>query len=483
MELRTQDRPRRAELEELTPRQIVEELDRYIIGQTAAKRAVAVAVRNRYRRQRLPDDLRDEVIPKNIIMIGPTGVGKTEIARRLAALVRAPFMKVEATKYTEVGYVGRDVDSMIRDLTEQSVRMVEEEKFAEVQEEAERRAQERLVQLLNEPTARAHPPARPSFLGMPLGPQPAEEETPARRELREREERQRATAEAITRQRLASGDIEDEEVEIEIEETPMGNLQVFSPMGIEEMGIDMQQMFGNLLGKRKTRRRMTVAEARRQLAWQEAQELVDQNEVAREAIERVEESGIVFLDELDKIAGREATHGPDVSREGVQRDILPIIEGSTVPTKYGPVDTQHILFIAAGAFHVSKPSDLIPELQGRFPIRVELDSLSREDFRRILVEPQNSLVRQYTGLLATEGVEVEFTEDGLEEVATLAARANEQAENIGARRLYTVMERLLEDLSFHAPEVGETHIEVNQKYVQDRLADLLKDQDLSRYIL
>ncbi len=483
MDTKTEERTRSPLLEELTPRQIVEELDKYIIGQDAAKRAVAVAVRNRYRRQQLPEDLRDEVIPKNIIMIGPTGVGKTEIARRLAALVHAPFIKVEATKYTEVGYVGRDVDAMIRDLTDYAVRMVEEEKFAEVREEAERRAEERLVELLTEPTARSRPSPGPSIFGMPVQAEPTEEETPARRELREREERQRATAEALTRERLASGAIEDQEVEIEVEEGTVGNLQVFSPMGIEEMGIDMQQMFGNLFGKRKTRRRMTVAEARRQLAWQEAQELVDQNEVAREAIERVQQMGIVFLDELDKIAGREATHGPDVSREGVQRDILPIIEGSTVPTKYGPVDTHHILFIAAGAFHVSKPSDLIPELQGRFPIRVELDSLTQDDFRRILVEPQNSLVRQYTALLATEGVEVVFTDDGLAELADVAARANEQAENIGARRLYTVMERLLEDLSFHAPEVGETRIEVNAAYVRERLAELLKDQDLSRYIL
>jgi ATP-dependent HslUV protease ATP-binding subunit HslU len=470
-------------LDDLTPREIVEALDKYIIGQEAAKRAVAVAIRNRYRRQMLPDDLRDEVIPKNIIMIGPTGVGKTEIARRLAALVRAPFIKVEATKYTEVGYVGRDVDSMIRDLTDIAVRMVEQERLEEVQEEAERRAEERLLELLVEPTARERPSAPSSLFGPLMGATEEPEETPARRELREREERQRQTAREITRRRLQAGELEDMEIEIEVDESQVQSIQMFSPMGMEEMGIDMQQIFSNLFPKRKTKRRLTVEEARRQLAWQEAQELVDQNEAAREAVERVEEMGIVFLDELDKIAGRESGHGPDVSREGVQRDVLPIIEGSTVPTKYGPVNTQHILFIAAGAFHVSKPSDLIPELQGRFPLRVELDSLTEDDFRRILIEPRNSLVRQYTGLLATEKVELVFREEGLAEIARIAARVNEQSENIGARRLYTVMERLLEDISFHAPDVAPTLVDVTAAYVRDRLEKLMKDEDLSRYVL
>ena len=469
-------------MDELTPREIVEALDKYIIGQEAAKRAVAVAIRNRYRRQQLTDDLRDEVIPKNIIMIGPTGVGKTEIARRLATLVQAPFIKVEATKYTEVGYVGRDVDSMIRDLTDVSVRLVEAEMFEAVQEEAERRAAERLLDSLVEPTAREHG-GRSSPLLSQLMPADEEPESPARQELREKEERQRQTARELTRRRLDAGELEEMEIEIEIEEPQLQGIQVFSPMGMEEMGIDMQQIMSNLFPRKKTKRRMTVEEARRQLAWQEAQELVDQNEVAREAVERVEEGGIVFLDELDKIAGRESGHGPEVSREGVQRDILPIIEGSTVPTKYGPVNTRHVLFIAAGAFHVSKPSDLIPELQGRFPLRVELDNLSEHDFRRILVEPQNSLVRQYTELLATESVEVIFTEEGLAEIARIAAHVNEQTENIGARRLYTIIERLLEDISYHAPDVAPTRLDVTPEYVRERLEKLMKDEDLSRYVL
>ena len=468
----------------LTPRQIVEELDKYIIGQDKAKRAVAIALRNRARRRQIPEELRDEVIPKNILMIGPTGVGKTEIARRLANLAQAPFIKVEATKFTEVGYVGRDVDSMVRDLVDTAFRMVEEECFDDVWEEAERRAQERLVDILAGGGADVEQivaPARvPSLTGEVASAQIELEDARSRMEqLQQQEQRVRE----FTRRRLQSGEIEEEEVEIEIEEASMQTMQIFSGAGLEEMGFNMQDMLGNLFPPKKTVKRMTVAEARRVLTYQEAERLVDQHEVAREAVERVEENGIIFLDELDKVAGRESGHGPEVSREGVQRDILPIIEGSTVMTKYGPVDTSHVLFIAAGAFHVTKPSDLIPELQGRFPIRVELTSLSEEDFRRILVEPQASLTRQYTELLRTEGVEVEFTADAVEEVARLARLVNDSTENIGARRLYTMMERLLDELSFEAPDIGSQRVVIDAKYVTEQLKDVVEDHDLSRYML
>lgn len=489
--------------DELTPRQICEELDKYIIGQDKAKRAVAIALRNRARRRALPDELRDEVIPKNILMIGPTGVGKTEIARRLANLARAPFIKVEATKFTEVGYVGRDVDSMIRDLVDTAYRMVEEEYYEEVWEDAEKRAEERLIEVMTGKKStpqRSEAPATGPSAGLNIGgpllpvippslptaippdeapPLDPEEQFRRMEEIRRQEERVRQ----FTRQRLADGELEEEEVEIEVEDNAMQTMQVFSGQGIEEMGFNMQDLLGNMFPPRKTTKKMTVGEARRVLTYQEAEKLVDQQDVAREAVERVEDGGIIFLDEIDKVAGREGGHGPDVSREGVQRDILPIVEGCTVMTKYGPVETSHILFIAAGAFHVSKPSDLIPELQGRFPIRVELTSLSQDDFRRILEEPANSLVKQYIGLLATEDVELAFAPEALDEIAKLARLVNDTTENIGARRLYTMMERLLDHLSFEAPDIAPTKVLVDAAYVNEKLSDIVASQDLSRYML
>jgi ATP-dependent HslUV protease ATP-binding subunit HslU len=462
--------------EELTPRQIVEELNKYIIGQEEAKRAVAIALRNRVRRRRVPEELRDEITPKNILMIGPTGVGKTEIARRLARLANAPFLKVEATKFTEVGYVGRDVDSMVRDLVDVAYSMVRQEAMVAVWQEAEKRAAERLLDLLAGP-----PPGQPAaglgpLFGLPSQP---------RDKFAEAEEYRRWQARrAEWRQRLQAGELEDQEVEIEVEQPAVQNLQIFSSAGLEEMGINMQDLLGNLFPGRRTTRRVKVAEARRILAEQEADKLLDTQQLAREAVRRAEESGIIFVDELDKIAGRQvAGLGPDVSREGVQRDILPIIEGSTVMTKYGPVKTDHMLFIAAGAFHTSSPSDLIPELQGRLPLRVKLHSLTEEHFRRILVEPENSLVRQYTALLATEGVELEFTEDAIAEIARVARVVNEQDENIGARRLYTIMERVLEELSFYAPELSGQRVPINAEYVRRQLTKLLEDRDLSRHML
>ncbi|MEA3402180.1 MAG: ATP-dependent protease ATPase subunit HslU [Armatimonadota bacterium] len=478
---RDQDVPSLAS--EMTPREIVASLDRYIVGQDDAKRAVAIALRNRVRRQHIAEDLRDEVIPKNILMIGPTGVGKTEIARRLAQLAKAPFIKVEATKFTEVGYVGRDVESIIRDLVDIAYRMVEKEHLRKVRPEAERLAQERLLERL----AGGGPAAElPWQMPGVHGTQQQTPEQAAAQQQRERKQReQHQKVREYTRQRLERGELEDEEIEIEVKEGgSVQNLQIFSPQGMEEMGFNMQEMLGNIFPSQSTTRRMTVAEAREVLTNQEAQRLIDSHAIARDAIERTEQSGIVFLDELDKVAGRESSsHGPDVSREGVQRDILPIIEGSTVQTKYGPCDTMHVLFICAGAFHSSSPSDLIPELQGRLPIRVELDSLSGEEFRRILVEPENSLVRQYTELLDTEGVSVEFTEEALDEVARIAQDVNDTTENIGARRLYTLMERLLEELSFEAPEVSGQAITVDGDYVRAQLKDLAGDEDLSRYML
>ncbi len=463
---------------DLTPRQVVEELDRYIIGQRSAKRAVAVALRNRYRRERLPDNLRDEVIPKNILMIGPTGVGKTEIARRLARLANAPFVKVEATKFTEVGYVGRDVDSMIRDLAEVAVRMVEKERVESVKERADELAVERLVALIKPSKSSAPAMVNPfqALFGAGMRPQPAPEPEPPSDDLDQEREEMRA--------RLLRGELDEQYVEIEVEESVGSEVQVFSNLGLEEMGINFQDVLGGLLPKRKKARNVKVKDARKLLAMEEARRLIDLDEVKREAVARVERRGIVFIDEVDKIAGREKSgSGPDVSREGVQRDILPIIEGSTVVTKHGPVKTDHILFIAAGAFHMSKPSDLIPELQGRFPIRVELESLSGADFRRILTEPENSLTRQYRALLATEGVELTFSEDGLDELAKIAQQVNEQAENIGARRLHTILERVLEDVSFDAPDRSDKTLLVDASYVCSQLAEVLKDQDLSRFIL
>jgi ATP-dependent HslUV protease ATP-binding subunit HslU len=466
-------------VEELTPQKIVEELDKFIIGQKDAKRSVAIAMRNRYRRERLPEELKDEVIPKNILMIGPTGVGKTEIARRLARLSSAPFLKIEATKYTEVGYVGRDVESMIRDLAEVSVRMVERERFANVEEKAKDLAMERILNIMK-PRFRKEQASSPlSMLLGGIGMGPATQGPAPKEEENDELEKQR---EGLS-EKLESGDLDDVFIEIEVEEGVPSVIEVFSGSGMEEMGVNFQDLLGGILPKRKKKRNVKVSEAKKILAYEEAQKLIDMEEVKREALQKVERHGIIFIDELDKIAGREKGYGPDVSREGVQRDILPIVEGSTVNTKYGPVKTDHILFIAAGAFHVSKPSDLIPELQGRFPIRVELESLSKDDFVRILTEPKNALVTQYRALLFTEGVALEFTADGIEELAKTSELVNEQTENIGARRLHTIMEKVLESLSFDASERSGDTIVIDSSYVKSQLQEIVKDKDLSRYIL
>jgi len=467
-------------LRELTPRRIVAELDRYIIGQGRAKRAVAVALRNRMRRQQLADDIKDEVIPKNILMIGPTGVGKTEIARRLARLVRAPFVKVEASKYTEVGYVGRDVDSMIRDLGEAAVRVVRSEKVDAVREEAERRAVERLLDALQ----RGPRPPAPRFQSIGDAMAAVLQQRPPESTSPEEELPADTSGREDLRRRLLAGDLDDRTVEIEVEENRFLTLPIWSQGGMEELGMNLQDMLGGMFPKQRRRRQVAVGDARRILLDQEAAALIDMEQVASEALRRAEQSGIIFIDEMDKIAGRERTvGGPDVSREGVQRGLLPIVEGSTVMTKYGPVQTDHILFVAAGAFHATKPSDLIPELQGRFPLRVELGALGEADFVRILNEPQNSLIKQYTALMETEGVALEFTEDGVAEIARIAAQVNEQAENIGARRLHTIMERLLEDVSFEASDIAPAQVKITAQYVQEQLADVVKDLDLARYIL
>ncbi|HIE47867.1 TPA: ATP-dependent protease ATPase subunit HslU [Candidatus Bipolaricaulota bacterium] len=462
----------------LTPREIVAELDKYIIGQDRAKRAVAIALRNRYRRLLLPEHLRDEIAPKNILMIGPTGVGKTEIARRIARLVHAPFLKVEATKYTEVGYVGRDVESMVRDLTEIAIQMVESEKMKEVEDRATYLANLRLLEALK--LVPVNRPRRRRRFSMMTDEDEGDENESIPSELEERWQRLRRHY----LRRLEAGEFEDEEVEVEVEDKRLPIfIDVIGGQGIEQMGFDPRELMEAMLGRNRKKRRMRVRDARRVLIQEEARKLLDQDEIIREAIERVEQRGIIFIDELDKIAGRESGRGPDVSREGVQRDLLPIIEGTTATTRYGTVRTHHILFICAGAFHVSKPSDLIPELQGRLPIRVELDPLTEEDFRRILVEPENALIKQYQALLATEGVTLQFTEDGINEVARYARVVNEETEDIGARRLQTIMERVLEEISFEASERRGEVVVVDAEYVRQRLEDIVQHRDLSRYIL
>jgi ATP-dependent HslUV protease ATP-binding subunit HslU len=436
----------------LTPREIVAELDKYIVGQEEAKRSVAIALRNRWRRQQVPEYLRDEIAPKNIIMIGPTGVGKTEIARRLAKLAHSPFLKIEATKFTEVGYVGRDVESMVRDLTELAVNMVKAEEREKVKAKAEEAVEERLLQLL-----------------LPASPPGQEGEAQTTREK--------------LHLMLREGRLEDRFVELEVAQRAAPVVEIFSSTGLEELEFNFKDMLSNLMPGRSKMRHIKVSEAREILYQEESQRLIDMDQVVEEARRKVEQNGIIFLDEIDKIAGRDHSRGPDVSREGVQRDLLPIVEGTTVTTKYGMVRTDHILFIASGAFHMSKPSDLIPEMQGRFPIRVELHALGSKEFERILKEPENALIKQYKALMETEGITLEFTPGAINELALLATRVNERTENIGARRLHTVMEKLLEDISFHAPELSQQKISITDHYVRERLANLIEDEDLSRYIL
>ncbi len=454
-------------LDEMTPRQIVAELDKHVVGQTEAKRAVGIALRNRMRRQKLPPEVAEEILPKNIIMIGPTGIGKTEIARRLARLANSPFLKVEASRFTEVGYVGRDVESMVRDLVEISIDMVREEKVDEVTERAEQKAEERLLDLLLPP---------PAVSRQDKSPIDEDERVAAANEHFQR------TREKL-RAQLREGKLDERQVEVDVRERSVPAFEIISSQGIEEMDINIRDILPGLFGQRTKKRHMRVAEAMEYLIQEEENKLVDMDQVTRMAVERAEQSGIIFIDEIDKIAGRERGHGPDVSREGVQRDILPIVEGTTVNTRYGMIRTDHILFIAAGAFHVSKPSDLIPELQGRFPIRVELHPLTVEDFIRILKEPKSALVKQYTALLETEGIKLSFVDEALEEIAKFAATVNEQTENIGARRLHTIMEKLLDEISFEGPDLKKKSVRIDAAYVQKQLAEIVKNQDLSRYIL
>jgi ATP-dependent HslUV protease ATP-binding subunit HslU len=462
-------------LEQLTPRKIVEHLDKYIVGQAQAKKAIAVALRNRYRRSLLPEQMIDEVVPKNILMIGPTGVGKTEIARRIAKLTGAPFIKVEATKFTEVGYVGRDVESMVRDLVEASIRTVKQEKMESVKEKAEKLANEAIVNVLvpsRKPQSSFKNPLEMLFGGQ----QQQQQESHDQEEASVLQQRRQVAWQ------LANGQLEEQMIEIDVEDQSPNMFDMFQVPGTEQMGMQMQDMLGSLMPKRTKKRKLRIKDARKVLIQQEAQKLVDMDEVTQESIRRAEQHGIIFIDEIDKIAGKDG-RGPDVSREGVQRDILPIVEGSTVMTKYGPVKTDYVLFIAAGAFHMAKPSDLIPELQGRFPIRVELTSLRIEDFVRILTEPKNALLKQYVALLETEGVQVEFTPEAIQEIAKMAAEVNQSTDNIGARRLHTILEKLLEDLSFEAPEIHLEVVQITPDYVRQKLGTIAGNKDLSQYIL
>jgi len=461
-------------MDELTPTSIVKELDKYIIGQTEAKRAVAIALRNRWRRQQVPDQLREEIMPNNIILIGPTGVGKTEIARRLAKLAKAPFVKVEASKFTEVGYVGRDVESMIRDLAEISVNMVREEKTREVQKKAEEMADERILDILIPPVKRPQPQIH----------QVQEQQTVEVKEEDTDEYQNQRTREWM-RVKLKNGQLDERLIEFDFQQSPNVGMQVLGPFGMDDMGINIQEIMGNLMPKKRKKRKTTIEEARKIIAQEEAQKLIDMESVQKEAIKRVEDSGIVFIDEIDKVTGNGSkTSGPDVSREGVQRDLLPIVEGSNVNTKYGVVRTDHVLFIASGAFHIAKPSDLIPELQGRFPIRVELSSLTEEDFVQILTTPQNALLKQYSALLETEGVKLHFLEDGIKEIARVATEVNEAVENIGARRLHTILTTLLDEILFDVPDkVPSETVEITSQFVKDKLDKIVKDRDLSKFIL
>jgi len=455
----------------LTPSEIVLELDKYIIGQNEAKRMVAIALRNRWRRQQVPEHLRDEIAPKNIIMIGPTGVGKTEIARRLARLAQSPFLKIEASKFTEVGYVGRDVESMVRDIMELAVNMIRAEELEAVKVKAEEVAEEKLLDILLPPKRQAEPPKES---------QPSGEEA---LKASEEEARQADSTRQKLRKLLRKGALDDRYVDLEVTDRGFPMIEIFSGSGMEEMDQNLREMLGSMMPRKTKRRKVKIPEAREILVQEESQRLIDMDKVVKLAVERVEQSGIIFLDEIDKIAGRESTKSPDVSREGVQRDLLPIVEGSTVTTKYGMVRTDHILFIASGAFHIAKPSDLIPELQGRFPIRVELKSLSREDFVRILKEPENALIVQYLALLKTEDVELVFDDEGIDEIALIAYEVNSRTENIGARRLHTIMEKLLSEISFNAPDLKGQRIDITRQYVRDTLSEIVEDEDLSRYIL
>lgn len=463
-------------MKELTPKQIVEELNKYIIGQTEAKKAVAIALRNRYRRSLLIEEIKEEVKPKNILMIGPTGVGKTEIARRLANLVKAPFVKVEATKYTEVGYVGRDVESMVRDLVETSIRMIKNERIEEVYEKAKKIADDKVIEILLPIKEKKDNILNPLevFFGTSTNEKDNQQDDDVKNIVKKRKE---------LKEKLLKGELEDRTIEIEVEESKNSTIGMFNGLGLEELNINMSDIFGGILPKKIKKRKVSIKEARKIIANQEAQKLIDMDEVISEGLKRAEEHGIIFIDEIDKIAGKGYGTGPDVSREGVQRDILPIIEGSTVITKYGPVKTDHILFIAAGAFHVTKITDLIPEIQGRFPVRVELESLNEENFKEILTKPQNALIKQYVLLMETEGIKITFTENAISEIARIAYLVNQQSENIGARRLHTILEKVMEEISYEAPDIKSKEIVIDENYVNQKLGSMLQERNISKYIL